>query len=241
QCHDHKYDPLKQKEYYQFNAFFGNTVEKDIDAPLPGEFGPLLRAHPGYRERREQILRETGIPKLFEQYRDSVIEAMDRPGRNTDWDHSVTEWRAANDRADWLMRAPESELTDIERDKRIDWFLSRKGPAFSKDKAINQKLNDVRAGLAELNKRLLGNRTQAYTMVERKNRAATHIALRGDWRSPGLEVDPVTPAWLPPLEDGPQHPRLRFARWLASRDNPLTARVAINRMWQELFGAGLVG
>ena len=44
QCHDHKYDPLSHKEYYQLFAFLDNVEEVNIDAPLPGEMGPYLRA-----------------------------------------------------------------------------------------------------------------------------------------------------------------------------------------------------
>ena len=56
-----------------------------------------------------------------------------------------------------------------------------------------------------------------------------------------MEVYPDTPAALPALPKDTKPNRLTLARWLVSRDNPLTARVAVNRMWQELFGRGLVG
>jgi hypothetical protein len=65
------------------------------------------------------------------------------------------------------------------------------------------------------------------------------VAVRGDYKRPGIEVQPDTLAVLPPLgKAGPA--RLEFAKWLVSRDNPLTARVIMNRTWQEFFGRGLV-
>ena len=67
----------------------------------------------------------------------------------------------------------------------------------------------------------------------------THILVRGDFRNPGERVGPGTPAFLPPLPEGPTN-RLTLARWLVSKDHPLTARVTVNRYWALFFGAGLV-
>jgi len=72
-------------------------------------------------------------------------------------------------------------------------------------------------------------------------RRTTRIHLRGSFLTQGDEVSPTTPKVWPGLgPDAPQN-RLGFARWLVSRDNPLTARVQCNRIWSELFGHGLVG
>jgi hypothetical protein len=72
-------------------------------------------------------------------------------------------------------------------------------------------------------------------------RRTTRIHLRGSFLTQGDEVWPSTPRiWAGLAPDAP-HDRLGFARWLVSRDNPLTARVQCNRIWGELFGRGLVG
>jgi hypothetical protein len=68
----------------------------------------------------------------------------------------------------------------------------------------------------------------------------TYVHLKGDWREHGAEVQPGTLAVLPPFPTTPEPPRLRLARWLVSPENPLTARVAVNRLWQEVFGRGIV-
>ena len=69
---------------------------------------------------------------------------------------------------------------------------------------------------------------------------ASAIFQRGDFRSPGAAIEPSVPSALHPLrDDGPRN-RLALARWLVSRDNPLTARVVVNRLWMEIFGEGLV-
>jgi mono/diheme cytochrome c family protein len=68
----------------------------------------------------------------------------------------------------------------------------------------------------------------------------THLFKRGDWKRPEALVTPGTPSFLHPFpEDAPRN-RLGLAEWLVDRDNPLTARVIVNRVWQQYFGQGLV-
>lgn len=68
----------------------------------------------------------------------------------------------------------------------------------------------------------------------------TRVHNRGDFLQPGEPVEPHTPAVFPPLNARGERPdRLDLARWIASPENPLTARVAVNRVWEHLFGDGL--
>ncbi len=77
-------------------------------------------------------------------------------------------------------------------------------------------------------------------MEEMPTSRDTHILLRGEYDKKGVKVLPAVPAAFPALPQGAPNNRLGFAKWLVARENPLTARVAVNRHWQMLFGAGIV-
>ena len=77
-------------------------------------------------------------------------------------------------------------------------------------------------------------------MEERDTVVPTFIRLRGEYDNLGKEVHRRTPSALPPLPDDAPRDRLGLARWLFQPDHPLTARVAVNRLWQQIFGRGLV-
>ena len=71
-------------------------------------------------------------------------------------------------------------------------------------------------------------------------RRKTFVFDRGNWLVPGDEVRPDVPAILPSLDEGEKPARLAFARWIVSEENPLTARTFVNRVWEQLFGRGIV-
>ncbi len=240
QCHDHKYDPLSQKEYYQFLAFFNQTQGREMDAPLAGETEPFLEEFPRYRQQRKVLLDngEISVPRLQARWETMLLEAMEYPGKHLDWD-DILRGAILNelDRAPELLRSGPAGRTWRENDRVTHYFFKYPGPENAKEEALSEKLKDLKGKLAELE--------SSFPDVTRADvvqalPGATHIALRGDYRVPGVEVRPGTPGWLPPLRNGEEPPRLGLARWLVDKNNPLTARVAANRLWQELFGRGLV-
>ena len=240
QCHDHKYDPLSQMEYYQFLAFFNQTQGREMDAPLAGETEPYLEEFPRYRQKRRELLDngEISVPRLQARWEAMLLEAMEHPGRHLDWDDILRGAILSElDRAPELLRSGPAGRTWRENDRVTHYFFKFSGPENAKDEALSEKLKDLKGKLAEL-EGSFPDVTRAD--VVQAMPAATHIALRGDYRVPGVEVRPGTPGWLPPLPNGEEPPRLRLARWLVDKNNPLTARVAANRFWQELFGRGLV-
>jgi Protein of unknown function (DUF1553)/Protein of unknown function (DUF1549)/Planctomycete cytochrome C len=238
QCHDHKYDPISQKEYYQLFAFFDGAEEEDILAPLDGEWEPYQAARPKYEAARRKALEEHGVPELQAKWEARVIEAMDHPGADVEWDFQVTEVRASVDGAERILRTPLAQRSVRQQERITNYFLGHAGPEFGRDKAILARIKEAQAQVRKLDS-LLPPISEAQTMVTAPTPAQTHVRLKGDYRALGIAVEPGGLAVLPPMPTGAP-PRLALARWLVSKDNPLTARVAVNRAWQELFGRGLV-
>jgi hypothetical protein len=94
--------------------------------------------------------------------------------------------------------------------------------------------------LREERVRLVRSFPTVMVMQENAVRRPAHVLIRGAYDKPGEAVTPETPEVLPPLPAGMPKDRLAFAKWLVSRDQPLTARVIVNRYWQMIFGVGLV-
>jgi hypothetical protein len=83
-------------------------------------------------------------------------------------------------------------------------------------------------------------KVQVMIMREKEKPRVTRILVGGQYDAPGEEVQPGLPAFLPPLPAGEKMGRLGLARWLVNGDHPLTARVVVNRIWEQLFGSGIV-
>ncbi|MDQ6706117.1 MAG: PSD1 and planctomycete cytochrome C domain-containing protein, partial [Acidobacteriota bacterium] len=239
QCHDHKYDPIKHKDFYQIFAYFNDAKEADIDAPVPGELGPYLRALPDYEQKRTALLAEHEVPKLQAAWETNIRKAMDEPGKVLDWDFAVTGIRAMLDHGEKIVRLAPERRTGRQQKALTDYFVRNYGPDITKDAAVSARLKELRKRLDALDESFPAL-TQAQVIERNPQPPPTHIHLRGDYKQAGAEVHPNTPGFLPALPAGAKPTRLALARWIVSPDNPLTARVAVNRLWQELFGRGLV-
>ncbi|MCA8995412.1 MAG: DUF1549 domain-containing protein, partial [Planctomycetaceae bacterium] len=133
-----------------------------------------------------------------------------------------------------------AEILSLPADKRTK-AQSRKLVAFQEE--ADPQLADLRKQQTALQKQIDGIQPQtSLVMVEMEQPRMTSIFKRGNFLDPLATVDPATPHALHPLpiEKNQQATRLDFARWLVSEENPLAARVAVNRWWSEFFGHGLV-
>jgi len=102
-------------------------------------------------------------------------------------------------------------------------------------------LRSKRGSLAKEMRDMQGRGSVSLVMQEKPDsEPATHFLERGDYQSPTRLVKANTPVSMPPLPEGTRADRLAMARWLFDPENPLTARVAVNRMWAQVFGEGIV-
>jgi hypothetical protein len=113
--------------------------------------------------------------------------------------------------------------------------------------ATKPVLDPLNQAVAELKKRRDAYNDaipQTFVFKDLDKPRQAHVMLRGAYDKPGDPVEPAVPAVLPPLKRAPDAPpranRLDLARWIMAPENPLTARVAVNRFWQQFFGTGLV-
>lgn len=138
------------------------------------------------------------------------------------------------------LKKPAAELAEAEWQHLRRYYIT----AINRDAkaalaAVNQEVAAVEAGRAEFEKTIPGT----FIMRDLEKPRDSFVMLRGDYSAPGEKVYPATPAVLPPLKKRPgkERPdRLDFAYWIVAPENPLTARVAVNRFWQHFFAHGLV-
>ncbi|MEE2642489.1 MAG: DUF1553 domain-containing protein [Planctomycetota bacterium] len=207
QCHEHKYDPISQKDFYGLYAFF-NNIDAAPETPGRNRHAPFLAVPTPdqvaeiEKETRQISTLETRIAKLEQKQKQAAPKPLDKKTQEND------------------------------------------PAAAGKLPAVPEELETVRKELATARKRLEAIRKAAPTtliMKERKQVRETRIRIRGVYDQLGEKVERQTPGFLPPLQQRGEVPdRMDLARWVTDPGNPLTARVAVNRIWQQFFGVGLV-
>jgi hypothetical protein len=131
-----------------------------------------------------------------------------------------------------ILAVPSAQRTDEQRRQLAAHY-----------RAISPAIRQLERELIRLNEREAELASAKYTtlvMLERSEPRETYVHNRGNFLDKGKVVSPGVPAFLPPMPSGEPPNRLAFARWLVSSENPLTARVTVNRLWEHFFGTGLV-
>jgi mono/diheme cytochrome c family protein len=241
QCHDHKYDPLTQKDFYQLFAFFDGLEEVEIDAPMPGEVGPWLASKGEYRAKREALLREYGVGPVMAAWEKEMLRAAANPGERTDWDLAWDCLLKLSEGGDGerIIRKPAGERTQRDWDVLTDHFIRNYHFAVGRKKWQELKLDELDKKLRELYSSY-PQLSQAMAVKDEAEPRQVYLRVRGNYKSNGIAVEADAPGFLPPLRKEGRKTREDLARWLFAAENPLTARVTVNRVWQEYFGVGLV-
>ncbi|PYV19963.1 MAG: hypothetical protein DMG07_00665, partial [Acidobacteria bacterium] len=217
----------------------------NIDAPIPGELGPYLRAVESYRKARAELLAKYRVPELQPAWEAKLLETMANPGKSQEWDKALGTVRVGDGHpvfamGEKILRTPPEARTEKEARILTDDFIQHYFQVVPekvykeelKYEELQKKLKELDDGFPAL--------SQAQTIAVEREPRETHIHVRGEFKQPGVVVEPGFPAFLHKAPPGPLPPRLKLANWLVSPDNPLTARVTVNRFWQELFGRGIV-
>jgi hypothetical protein len=250
-CHDHKFDPLTQKEYYELYSFFNTVTEVNIVAPLPAETTLYLETKQEYDRKWRALMDDYNVHQLQAEWESKVLPAClhpDDPTIDLQWKVVCEELRFEVDGIHQSRFSGGEEILRIlpvDRPERYAKNLTRYFVNYVFARYIDKKRYEE-LKWDEFKERLKALEAHypalsvAQTITDNSKPLDTRILLRGDFRSPGLRVQSDTPSFLPSLTDVNKPNRLVFARWLVSKENPLTARVTVNRMWQEFFGNGLV-
>jgi len=232
-CHDHKFEPLTQGDYYRMVAIFSGLQRPrngrtELDLPI----GKRLEVDAAVaRDRLVEALTQQ-LTELRNAHRKDVLES--KPSA-----------LAAEAIAAFLTdpaKRDEAQKKLVEKQVTLlDEVIDAAAPSDAKERigSLKEKIAQARSLTPDL--------PRAYYMVEPEPVSpATHLLIRGKAANLGSEVTPGMPAVL--AESQPVFPapkrtslrRLTLAQWIANPENPLTARVIVNRVWQHHFGEGLV-
>ncbi|MBL8177131.1 MAG: DUF1553 domain-containing protein, partial [Bryobacterales bacterium] len=138
-----------------------------------------------------------------------------------------------------VLRTPPARRTPYDSRRVTDYFLSTGGPDNARIPEIRDRLKAAREEINEL-KDKLPSFTMAMAVFPHPEHKQSLMRVKGDYRALSDPINPGGLSAMHPMSGGANPTRLDLAKWLVSKDNPLTPRVTVNRAWQELFGRGLV-
>jgi hypothetical protein len=231
-CHDHKFDPISQKDYFRLQAFFAAMQPRELPALASDALAAYRERRSAWekgtfavREEMDRLVaakREKERAVALTKFREEIQEAVKTAeGKRTPYQRLIA--AMAEKQMDRAALAASGKLT--EADKQRYQELERSLPPAPKAPPAAMAVTDV--GVVA---------------------PPTHRLIGGDWRKPAAELRPAFPAALGEAEPDLRLPdgvvstgrRTALARWLTRPDHPLTARVMVNRLWQHHFGVGLV-
>lgn len=229
QCHDHKFDPVSQKEFYQFYAYFNAVPENGLDG-RNGNAAPLIYL-PTAKQARE-LERLQAEVRIAEKELEEELPKID--GAQGAWELEVDP-ASFGDPQEVLeivltepggrTEAQKRSLQKYYREKVSAAYAARAGEAARRRKALADFQKTVPSSMV---------------MEQMAQPRPTHVLVRGQYNNRGEKVEPGVLSVLHPLGKEAPPNRLGLAQWLVDPENPLTARVTVNRFWGMIMGGGLV-
>jgi mono/diheme cytochrome c family protein len=234
QCHDHKFDPFTMQDYYSLSAFFRNTTQGAKDGNVKDGLGPVL-----VLPSAADALRWKSLPEEIARAK------TNRDERRKNACSQYEQWLAtaapeslqafadgAPLRA--ILARPAQERTPEQQAALYDHYLVTRDPQYP---ALAKTVADLEAEREAIRARSPITHIQEEA---KDTQAMAHILTRGAYDKQGDKVKATTPSSLHPMPEGAPKNRLGLALWLVDPANPRTARVAVNRFWQEVFGQGII-
>jgi hypothetical protein len=242
-CHDHKFDPIKTKEFYQLFAFFNNLDGPALDGnaarPAPVVHMPTAEQAAELDRLQNEIaaLRKQFDAEMAKVKYDESAAAIE--SEQTAWERMQRTSGGAGLPPDIqrIVKRPRDKRNEQQKKQLREYFLAN---AYSKAPAtlapLHKQITDLDKKREQLDKEV----PATLVFKERATLKPAYVLKRGEYDQRGEQVGRATPKFLPPLPDKANRDRLGLAQWLLSPEHPLTARVEVNRLWQQCFGTGLV-
>ncbi len=233
-CHNHKTDPIAQSDYYRFQAFFAGIWPVEALLLPPDKKAEFESAQTAWEAKTADV--RAAMAKLEEPYR--TKDNKKQRGRFPD------EYATLLD-IPFETRSPLQKQIAAMVEKQVN---IRIGDVSKSMKPVEKvQWEQLRNKLSELSKDKPADPPRAMAMTDLPVSPPTKLLKRGNWRNPGEELKPGyistidnRDAMLKATTQGTPGRRAALAHWVVSKDNPLTARVIVNRLWQHHFGKGLV-
>ncbi len=244
QCHDHKYDPIPTDDFYRFQAFFLPAENKDVDAKFTDKTTESLaeKGRQAAEERLEQMRKQYAA---FEAGLLTKLQGvLEKEGKDRgEADAAALRARLTDAVANGVVPRDEPNFALAEKTEYIRLLSFIDGHRGGRDMGVYRR--QVKRYLPKVH--TVGNATESPYSA---GLPVQFVRIRGDVDSLGEHVLPGFPSALTGGPDDAEMPldalgnisrwRLPLAEWIASEDNPLTARVMANRIWQKHFGRGIV-
>lgn len=242
QCHDHKFDPITMSDFYSMGAFFADIKEPILGRREPGmivasdaEEKKLAELDAGLAKAKRDLAvvqpkidaaRRVWLKEIAESK--SELPELAKDAKSSDADKKIAQQVVT------LAKKPEKAWNAKQKQAVEDYYRDKVNKDFKAELTAVVKAEAARNAFYDPLPKCIVSESAAQKRTVR-------ILPRGNWMDESGEVvKAALPGYLPkPKIEGRELTRLDLAQWLVSKDNPLTARTVMNRLWAQLFGTGI--